>query len=107
MSNILNNKSYKSYSYLSRYSSFPLYYHSIDKKYIYGTTSQLTKSNSYVLHKIKDVETLDSIALDYYNNPTFFWIIADYNNIQDPYAKLAVGSTLKIPTLNDIKYEDA
>ena len=27
---------------------------------------------SYVLHEIAENETLDSIALDYYNNPTFF-----------------------------------
>ena len=69
---ILQNKNYKSYDYFSRYSSFPYYYNSIDKKYIYGTTSQINTNISYILHKVKKNETLDSISLDYYNNPTYF-----------------------------------
>lgn len=101
----LINKSYKTYDYLSRYGAFPYYYNTKDNKYIYGTTSQLNASTTYTLHKVKQGETFDSIALDYYNNPTFFWVICDFNRIQDPYKELETGEVLKIPTLNAINYE--
>ena len=103
---ILTNKSYKTYDYLSRYSSFPFYFNTFDQKYIYGTTSHLNKNTVYTLHKINKNETLDSIALQMYNNPTLFWVIADYNNIQNPYEKLIEGNTLKIPTLTDVSYQE-
>ena len=44
---VLKDKQYKDYNYLSRYESFPYYFHSIDRKYIYGTTSQLDQNLSY------------------------------------------------------------
>lgn len=72
MADKLTNKQYKDYDYLSRYTSFPFYYNEGDRKYIYGVTSQLNQSITYVLHEIKVNETLDTLALDYYNNPTFF-----------------------------------
>ena len=103
----LIDKQYKVYSYLSRYTSFPYWYNKEDRKYIYGTTTQLTQDNiSYALHKVTWQDTLDTLALDYYNNPTFFWVIADFNHIQDPFSSLEVGTTLKIPTLSDIKFEE-
>lgn len=104
MADKLTNKQYKDYDYLSRYTSFPFYYNEEDRKYIYGVTSQLNQSITYVLHEVKVNETLDTLALDYYNNPTFFWIIADFNHIQDPFLKLEIGSKLKIPTLNEVNF---
>lgn len=106
MPDILTNKSFKSYDYLSRYSSFPYYYNTEDKKYVYGTTAQLSQDTTYTLHKVKQIDTLDSLALEYYNNPTFFWVICDFNQIQDPYIKLEVGTELKIPTLNAVNYKE-
>lgn len=78
---ILQNKSFRSYDYISRYAAFPYYFNPEDNKYIYGTTAQLKQDIGYSLHLIKKNETLDSIALDYYNSPTLFWVIADFNQI--------------------------
>ena len=103
---ILKDKAIKSYSYFSRYASFPYYYNTEDKKYVYGTTSQIKDTIPYTIHKVKINETFDTIALDYYNNPTFFWVICDFNKIQDPYTELVPGTTLKIPVLSDISYKD-
>ena len=103
---VLINKQYKNYNYFSRYTSFPFYYHTIDKKYVYGTTSQLSTDIPYVLYKVKLYDTLDSIALDYYNNPTLYWVICDFNRIQDPYIELEEGMTLKIPSLSDVVFEE-
>ena len=102
----IENKGYKDYSKISRYSVFPYYYNRLDDKYIYGITSHLkTENTKYVNHIVKQNDTLDSIALYYYNNPTYYWIVADFNKIQDPYEKLIVGSILKIPTFSNIKFD--
>lgn len=103
---VLIDKQYKDYSYLSRYTSFPFYYNIRDGKYIYGTTSQLRQTLGYRLYNVKQNDTLDTLALDFYNNPTLFWVIADFNEIQDPYTKLEVGSQIKIPTLSEIAFEE-
>ena len=102
----LINKRYKSYDKISRYQVFPTYFHNIDKKYIYGITSHLiTENTKFVSHKVQEDDTLDSLALYYYNNPTYFWVIADFNRIKDPYADLELGSILKIPTFSNIAFE--
>lgn len=102
----LVNKAYKEYGYFSRYTSFPYYYNTEDKKYVYGTTSHINQNATYVLHKVKQNETYDSIALDYYNNPTFFWVICDFNKVQNPFTKPAPDTMIKVPTLADIGFKE-
>lgn len=103
---VLIDKKYKSYDKISRYQVFPTYYHTIDKKYVYGITSHLiTNNTNFVGHKVKRGDTLDSLALYYYNNPTYFWIIADFNRIRDPYEDLEIGRLLKIPTFSNIAFD--
>lgn len=104
--NKIIDKTFKNYNYFSRYTPFPYYYNVEDKKYVYGTTSQMNPNIVYTLHKVKKNDTLDSLALNYYNNPTFFWAIASFNNILDPYTELEEGIELKIPTLSDISFKD-
>ena len=102
----LIKKGYKDYDRVSRYSVFPYYYNRLDDKYLYGLTSQLKKENiPYVAHIVSEGDTLDTLALYYYNNPTYFWVIADFNNIQDPYRDLDIGSKLKIPSFSSIKFD--
>ena len=43
------------------------FYHIIDNKYIYGTTSNLKNNTPYVIHVVKQNDTFDSLALKYYN----------------------------------------
>lgn len=102
---VLKNKQYKTYTYLSRYSNFPYYYHTKDDKYVEGTTSWLIDTTTYTTHKIKKNETYDSIALDYYNNPTYFWIICEFNHISDPFEEPLEGTTIRIPSISNIQYE--
>lgn len=102
---ILKDKKYKSYNYFSRYTSFPYYYHTLDRKYVYGIPTQINKDSVYTLYKVVRNDTLDSIALKMYNNPTFYWAIASFNNIIDPFKQLIEGTELKIPTLSDISFE--
>lgn len=106
MPNVLTNKTFKEYHKISRYSGIPYYYNTVDNKYIYGIGTNLKDTTTYKVHKVREEDTLDSLALYYYNNPTYFWIIADFNRIQDPYTKLEVGSHIKIPTFSNIEFEE-
>lgn len=101
----LQDKSYRTYNYISRYSSFPYYYDTEDKKYIYGTTSYLDDTTPYTLYKVNKGDTWDSMALKFYNSPTFFWIICDFNRVQNPYDPPVVGTRVKIPALTNIVFE--
>jgi hypothetical protein len=47
------------------------------------------------------------LALTYYNNPTYWWIIAYFNNITDPFIELiSKYATIKIPNISNIKFEN-
>lgn len=100
----IKDKSYKEYDYISRYATFPYYYNVADNKYMQGLTGQLDTSSTFMLYKVKENDTLDSIALDIYSNSTYFWVIADFNRIRDPFKKLTAGEYLKLPTLGNIKF---
>ena len=53
------------------------------------------------VHIIIDGDTLQSIAFLYYNNPSLWYIIADINNIDNPFF-LQTGDKLIIPTKNNV-----
>jgi len=102
----LKDRSKKNYDYLSRYTSFPYYYNTLDSKYIYGITSQLRDDSLYVAHKITQEDTLDSLSFKYYGRPDLYWVIADFNKMQDPFVKLYGHiDVIKIPTLSNIAFK--
>jgi len=104
--NVLRDKTQKRYSYISRYTPFSYYYHTEDDKYIYGTTSHLVKNITFVAHKVTQADTLDSLALNYYGRPDLYWVIADFNNIQDPFINIFEHyEVLNIPTISDITFK--
>jgi hypothetical protein len=41
---------------------------------------------------------LDLIASVFYNEPRYWWIIAQYNNILDPFSEITAGRVLRIPS---------
>ena len=102
---VLKNKAYKESTTLSRYSNFPYYYHSVDNKYVSGITAYLDDSTLYSLYTVKQGDTFDNLALEFYNNPTYFWIICSFNHIRNPYKELVPGQTLKIPALSNIQFD--
>jgi len=103
---VLINKGKKDYNYTSRYAIFPYYYNTNDKKYVYGITGSLRQDTEYTLHTVEDTDTLDSLALKYYGRPDFFWIIADFNRINDSYTNLKENyNFLYIPSLSGIRYK--
>lgn len=102
---IVKDKSYRSYDYISRYTAFPYFFNTKDNKYIYGTTAQLQQDVGYSIYTVKQNDSYDSIALECYNSPTLYWVICDFNNIQDPFHKPEIGSKIKIPVLSSINFD--
>lgn len=99
-------KNYKNYNYISRYESFPYYYDEENNKYYYGLTSNLiTDNTSYTVYQTKAGDSYDSIALDNYGSALLYWVICDYNWIQDCLEPLQIGTVLKIPSINAITFE--
>ncbi len=103
---VLKDKQTKSYPSLSRYSSIPYYYNTQDNKYIYGLTKQLGQNTDYVVHRVKPNDTLDSIALYYYGRPDYYWIIADFNQVNPFINLIDKFETIKVPSISYIYFED-
>ena len=102
----LKQKTYRTYDYISRYQPFPYYYNVNDKKYIYGLTSQLRKDISYVSIKVEQDTTLDKLAEKYYGRPDYYWVIADFNDINDPFIQLWGNyKSINVPTLGAISWK--
>ena len=71
----------------------------------YEYDSYIDLSNfRYVEHIItsSEVNRLTIIAQKYYNNPLYWWMIAQMNGLTNPFETPAVGSTIKIPYRDDI-----
>ncbi len=103
---VLKDKRYKDYESLSRYTSFPTYYNTKDKKYVYGLLSQLRDDKEYVEHKIMERDTLESLAFKYYGRPDYYWVIAMFNNINDSFVPLfGKYKTVRIPVISNIAFK--
>lgn len=102
---VLKNKNYKSYDRLSRYSVTPYYYNTKTNKEVNGTAKRLSDATSFISHVVKKNDTYDSLALQYYNNPTYFWIICQFNRIIDPFIDPKIDTILYIPIISDVEFE--
>lgn len=101
----LKNKNYESFNYLSRYTNIPYYYDTLKGREIFGIGTNLKNNTEFVTHKVASNDTLHSLALKYYNNPTFWWIIAYFNDIQDSFKPLKIKyETLRIPSISSIEF---
>ena len=101
----LKSKNYESYDYLSRYTHVPYYFDTLKQREIYGIGSNLSKDSPYVSHKVASGDTLHNLSLRYYNNPTYWWVIAYFNDIQDAFISLKDHySILQIPNISSISF---
>lgn len=116
---VLRNKSTKTSKYFSRYNGRNSYMNTLDvlsKDSLSGNVSYkehletgkwLSHNNDYTTYVTKDGDTYDSLALKFYNNPTYYWIICDFNRIIDCMKPLKPNTTLYIPSLGTgFKYEE-
>ena len=103
---ILTSKKYIDYKKISRYSSFPVYYHTIDNKWVGGTTKYLRDDTPCNNYRVQVGDTWDNLALYYYNNPSLYWVLMSFNHEQDPFVDPKVGTIIQIPILSNIDYGD-
>jgi hypothetical protein len=103
----LKNKIYESYDYLSRYTQVPYYFDTLKQREVYGIGSNLLKDGPYVSHKVAPEDTLHSLSFQYYNNPTYWWVIAYFNDIGDSFGRLIDQfEIIKIPSISAITFGD-
>jgi len=58
--------------------------------------------STYVVEK-KFVGRLDLITAVFLGEPRYWWLVAQYNNLLDPYDEITEGRVLYIPTLDRVK----
>ena len=103
----LKNKRYNNFTYVSRYTGIPYYYDTQAQRDVYGLIKPMLKKTAWVAHKVEQEDSFDSLALKYYNNPTYWWVIAFFNNIPDPFIRLSSRfDIIKIPSISSIVFED-
>jgi hypothetical protein len=104
---ILTNKRSYTFDYNSRYSGVAYYFNTKTGRDTPGIGKQINFDAPYVLHKVQSTDTLDGLALKYYNNPTYWWAIAFFNKISDPFISVPLKYTsLKIPSISSLYFED-
>lgn len=104
----LKNRRVATYEYINRYAGVPYYFDPDRQRDVFGIGKQIRKDLPYFSHETKPGDTLDSLALTYYNNPTFWWAIAYFNNILDPFINLhKTMPSVKIPNISSIVFENA
>ena len=116
---VLKNKTAKTSKYFSRYNGKNYYMNTLDVlskdtetgsvayKEQLETSRWLSHNNDYKTYITKEGDTYDSIALQFYNNPTYYWIICDFNRVLDCMKPLKPDTVLYIPTLGTgFKYEE-
>ena len=65
---------------------------------------EIPKRASDLYHTVllNEVGRLDMIAYKYYNNPLLWWVIAQANDIYDPFTDMHLGMALRIPLLETL-----
>ena len=105
------------HQYISRHQIGILYpliiKHQPNRKDIPPIVMDYKYDNDYILVKQKPKIPLEQIYYDYNEiiypsglDTTYYWIIADFNRIQDPFINLPVGYTIKIPVLSNIEFKE-
>lgn len=101
------NKRYFDFNYTCRYTGVPYYYDTVKGEDVFGIGKQMRKDTAWVAHKVRPDDSLDSLALKYYNDPTYWWIIAYFNDIIDPFKTLKDKfDVIKIPSISSIEFKD-
>ena len=68
--------------------------------------NQMPSDNTDVSYAVEDfyVGRLDLIASVFYNEPRYWWVIAQYNNILDPFSEITGGRILAIPSKDRLQF---
>ena len=103
--NVLKDKSYKTFDYVSRYTNVPYYYNTLDNKDVSGITKWLSSDIEYIVHNVNIDDSLDKLSYYYYGRPDLYWVIADFNRIVDCFTDLSRYKTLRIPDITGLRFD--
>ena len=72
----------------------------VNGKKVYETVipRQITKKDNDIYVITQETDRLDTLAREYYNDPSLWWIIASANNIHNAVFAFEDGTVLRIPT---------
>lgn len=100
---MIEYKGYVDKDYFSRYSKDRAISDGENVYYEYDSKLDF-KNLSYVNHTItsKDKNKLMIIAQAYYDNPLYWWIIAQANDLIDPFKTPEIGETIRVPIRDDV-----
>ena len=59
-------------------------------------------SDIYHTVKVQEEGRLDLIAQQYYKNPLMWWVIAQANNVYDPFEGIPAGTLIRIPAVESL-----
>lgn len=61
-------------------------------------------SENDIYHRVASHEStrLDIIAHQYYKNPLLWWVIAQANNLYDPFSPINPGTIIRIPSIETL-----
>lgn len=93
----------RSYEHTSRYSKYRQIVDNLDSYVETFNQSTIQKSDIDIFHTVtrEQENRPDIIANIYYNDPSFYWVIAVANDLVDPFI-IQIGSILRIPSLNSL-----
>lgn len=90
----------------NRYRQCHVYADEETKEYVLSTRSidEIPKGPNDTYHTVTSYEVyrLDLIAYKYYQNALLWWVIAQANNIRDPFNDVTAGMVLRIPSLTTL-----
>lgn len=67
----------------------------------YSVTTDNSPDDEFLVITSKYVNRYDKISYDKYANSRFWWVLSDINNKDNPF-ELNQGTTLRIPSLNNL-----
>jgi hypothetical protein len=58
-----------------------------------------------IIHRVTEIEVgrLDLIAVQYYNDPNLWWIIAHANKVEDIFEEIIPGIRLRVPSFDRVR----
>jgi len=59
-------------------------------------TAQYNSVNFFDEYIVTDYDRWDSISNRFYQTPHFWWMLANYNKVKDPFSELVPGTTLRV-----------
>lgn len=93
----------RTYDHFSRYAYTRKIYSSSDELEYHESQNLVVIPNSdddiYITIDSSLVNRLDKLSLEYYNNPTHWWLIALANDIINPLDELPYGKVIRIPPI--------